>query len=418
MLAYEQGLIGQQNIGRYTIAQAMDAGDDTLMMRAARLEGIDRMRVRDVAEPTPGPGEVALRVEACGICGTDRHILRGEYPSALPVTLGHEFTGTVVAASAGVRLPIGTRVAVDPNISCGVCRECRRGDVALCPRRVALGVDLDGGLAEYALVPEKQAYPLPPQMPIEWGALCEPLACCLRGLDLARIEPGMGVAVLGGGVVGQLMARLARLAGATSIVLVTRQGSRRRLAEELGATATLDPRAGDVVARVAGDRGGLMPGGADVVLECAGTIDTFEQSLMLARRGGTVLVFGVAPQTALARISPFDVFARELRILGSYLNPHTHGRAVELAASGRLALAPLITHRLALDDVPAALAAPPAQDEVNVDSHNKGLNNGNNSNGEGDGVQELYWRRVGRCRVRQDVRGDRPCHPGGGRHGP
>ncbi len=187
-------------------------------------------------------------------------------------------------------------------------------------------------------------------MPIEWGALCEPLACCLRGLDLAAIQPGASVVVLSGGVIGQLMVQLARLAGATTVVLVTRQESRRRLAEELGATATLDPRAGDIAALITGEPGGLTPGGADVVLECAGTIETFEQSIALARRGGTALVFGVSPQMA-ARVSPFDVFARELRILGSYLNPHMHGRAVELAASGRLALDPLITHRISLEPV-------------------------------------------------------------------
>jgi len=118
------------------------------------------------------------------------------------------------------------------------------------------------------------------------------------------------------------------------------------------------------VALIAGEPGGLAPGGADVVLECAGTVETFEQSIALARRGGTALVFGVAPQTAAARVSPFDVFARELRILGSYLNPHTHGRAIELAASGRLTLDPLITHRIGLAAIPAVLAAPPARGEV------------------------------------------------------
>ncbi len=333
-------------------------------MRAARLEGIDSLHVRQVAAPEPGPGEVVVRVEACGVCGTDHHILHGEYPASLPVTLGHEFAGTVAATGPGARLAVGTRVAIDPNIACGVCRECRRGDICLCPRRVALGVDRDGGLAEYALVPETQAYQLPPAMPIEWGALCEPLACCLRGLDLATIQPGASVVVLGGGVIGQLMVQLARLAGATTVVLVTRQEGRRRLAEECGATATLDPRAGDIVALIAGEAGGLAPGGADVVLECAGTIETFEQSIALARRGGTVLVFGVAPQMATARVSPFDVFARELRILGSYLNPHTHGRAVELAASGQLALDPLITHRIDLSAIPAVLAVPAARGEV------------------------------------------------------
>jgi len=354
-------------------------------MRAVRLAAPGRLRVEEIAVPSAGPGEVLLRMEACGICGTDRHIVRGEYPSALPVTLGHEFAGVIVAsdstspaalastpnaspvgdgaAGGGGAPSVGTRVAVDPNIACGVCRECRRGDPCLCPRRVALGVDLDGGLAEYVRVPLRQVYALPPGVPAAWGALCEPLACCLHGLDLAAIRPGMSVVVVGGGVIGQLMVQLARLAGATTVILSTRQATRRRLAEGLGATATVDPQACDPVDAVAG-AAGLVPGGADVVLECAGTTETFEQALALARRGGTVLIFGVAPQGARAGISPFDIFARELRIVGAYLNPHTHGRAVELVASGRLALAPLVTHQLSLDDVPAVLLAGPIAGEV------------------------------------------------------
>jgi L-iditol 2-dehydrogenase len=206
-------------------------------MRAVRLEAVEELRVCEVEERPLAGDELLVRVEACGICGTNRHILRGEYPAQLPVTLGHEFAGAVVATGAEAALPVGTRIAVDPNIACGSCRECRRGDVCLCPRRVALGVDLDGGLAEYAVVPASQAYPLPPDVPAEWGALCEPLACCLRGLDLAGIRPGMSVAILDGGVIGQLMVQLARLAGAITIILATRQAGRRALAESLGATA-------------------------------------------------------------------------------------------------------------------------------------------------------------------------------------
>jgi L-iditol 2-dehydrogenase len=134
----------------------------------------------------------------------------------------------------------------------------------------------------------------------------------------------MSVAILGGGVIGQLMVQLAWLAGAATVILATRQAVRRTLAESLGATATVDPRAAEVVAAVAG-QGGLAPGGVDVALECAGTVETFEQAVALARRGGTVLVFRVAPQGAQARISPFDIFARELRIVGSYLPPTRTG---------------------------------------------------------------------------------------------
>ncbi|MGI8826744.1 MAG: zinc-dependent alcohol dehydrogenase family protein [Chloroflexota bacterium] len=332
-------------------------------MRAVRLEAIEKIHVRSVPEREPGSGEVVVRVRVCGVCGTDRHILRGEYPAKLPVTLGHEFAGTVAAAGPDVSLQAGLPVAVNPNISCGRCRECRCGDVALCRNRVALGVDVDGGLAQYAVVPASQLYPIPPDMSMAHGALCEPLACCLHGLDMAGIEPGMSVAVLGGGVIGQLMVQLARLAGANTVVLATRQASRRALAESLGATATTNPDSADTVAVISGSQG-IAPGGVDVVLECAGTVTTFEQAVHLARRGGTILIFGVAPQEAVAAISPFDVFSRELRIFGSYLNPLTHGRAVELAAAGSLSLDPLITHRVSLSGVPGLLAAPPAPGEV------------------------------------------------------
>ncbi|MGH2411944.1 MAG: alcohol dehydrogenase catalytic domain-containing protein, partial [Chloroflexota bacterium] len=169
-------------------------------MRAARLEAVGRLRVLEREPPVPARGEVLLRVEACGICGTDRHIYRGEYAAVLPRILGHEFAGTVAAVGEGCRSAVGTRVAVDPNIACGTCADCRRGEPCLCPARVALGVDLDGGLAEFAVIPEGQAYRLPDGLPAAWGALCEPLACCLRALDRAEIRPGVRVVVLGGGV--------------------------------------------------------------------------------------------------------------------------------------------------------------------------------------------------------------------------
>jgi L-iditol 2-dehydrogenase len=332
-------------------------------MKAARLEAVGSLVVREVGRPTAQAGELVVRVEACGVCGTDRHIFHGEYPAVLPMTPGHEFAGTVTEIGPGCGIQVGTRVTVDPNISCGVCVECRRGEPCLCPRRLALGVDLDGGLAEFVVVPERQAYPLPEGMPITWGALCEPLACCLHALDLAAIKPGMRVAIFGGGVIGQIMVRLSALSGAVSTVLVTRQAERRSLAERFGATATYNPRAGDLSATLLGPSGAL-PQGADVVFECAGVVETFEQSLTTARRGGTIVVIGVAPQDAVSGIRPYDIFARELRIVGSFLNPLTHGRAVELAGSGRLDPASLITSEWPLEQAPALLGAPPRPGQV------------------------------------------------------
>ena len=337
-------------------------------MWAVRIDAARSLRLQEVPVPAPGPDQVLVQVAACGICGTDRHIARGEYPSAYPVTLGHEISGTIVAH--GARPPadtpmVGTPVAIDPNIACGHCVPCRRGDVCLCEHRVAIGVDLDGGLAEYVTVPCSQIHALPPAVPTLWGALCEPLACCLHALDRAAIQPGASVVVIGGGVTGQLLVQLARLAGAVQVVLVTRQAARRRLAEQLGATASIDPAHADVVWQVAGPEG-VLPGGADIAIECVGSTATFEQCLSLTRRGGTVVVFGVAPREDLARISPFEVFARELRIFGSYLNPHSHARAVDLVASGRLALDPLISRRVDLAGALEAVRADPRTDDVKI----------------------------------------------------
>jgi len=291
-------------------------------------------------------------------------MFRGEYPTALPVTLGHEFCGIVEALGGAVgRIEVGTRVTVDPNIACGHCPACESGRPNLCYNLIAIGVFRDGGFAEYVAVPEAQAHVLPADVDPVHGAFCEPLACCLHGLDVARIVPGASVAILGGGVIGMLMVQLAKLAGAHTIILSTRQAARRQLALTLGATHAVDPAADDPVAAIAGP-GGIAPGGVDVVIEAAGVPDTFRQSIALARRGGTVVVFGVMPKGEIVGIEPFDLLFRELRLEGAYLNPFTHARAAQMVADRVLLLDPLVTHRIELSELPAVLKAPVPQGEV------------------------------------------------------
>jgi L-iditol 2-dehydrogenase len=335
-------------------------------MHAARLTAIGTMTLTELPVPEPGPGELLVRVEACGICGSDRHMFKGEYPTALPVTLGHEFCGIVEDVGAGVtRLRPGERITADPNIACGHCQHCRRGRPNLCDNLTAIGVFRDGGFADYVVVPEGQAVTLPPDLPPLHGAFAEPLACCLHGLDVARIAPGDTVAVIGGGVIGLLMVQLARLAGATNVLLTTRQKPRRELAETLGATHTLDAARDDLVAAIVGP-GGIVPGGVDVVIECAGVPETFAQALALARRGGTVVPFGVTPQGATIAVEPFDLLTRELRIEPAWLNPLTHARAAKLIADGVLELDRLVTRTVPLVAVPAIVGAAPAFGEIKI----------------------------------------------------
>ncbi|UVK39215.1 zinc-dependent alcohol dehydrogenase family protein [Mesorhizobium sp. AR10] len=335
-------------------------------MKAVRLEAVGSIALHEVDKPSAGPDDLLVRIEACGVCGTDRHLFHGEFPCTPPVTPGHEFSGIVEAIGNSVfGFSVGDRVTGDPNIACGRCPHCHAGRVNLCSNLRAIGIHRDGGFAEYLVLPQKQAFVLPGDLKPTHGAFCEPLGCCLHGVELAEIRPGSSVAVLGGGVIGLLTVQLARLAGATTIILSTRQASRRALAEDLGATATVDPNAGDVIDAIAGPSG-LMPGGVDVVFECAGVRETVEQSMRLARAGGTVVIVGVMPQGLKAAFEPFDLLFRELKVLGSFLNPFTHRRAADLIASGAIEIDRLISRQVTLEDAAAVIANPPAAGEIKV----------------------------------------------------
>lgn len=322
-------------------------------MRCLQVTSVGHAQVVERPLPSRQPGEVLVDVLACGLCGTDRHILRGEYPSRMPLTLGHEFGGRIREADATGPWKAGDLVTVDPNIACGACDHCRAGRVALCPERYALGVDIDGGLAEVVAVPESQVHPADGIDPLHL-AFVEPLACCLRGTDLADLQGGESVAVVGGGVMGQLVVQLAALAGASSVTLITRQQARRALAEQLGATASATPMDADAA----------FARSFDVVFECAGVLDTVAQSLRLARRGGSVILLGIPPEGATLPVSPFELVVDELRVQGSFLNPLTQERAADVVRSGGLQLDPLISRRLTLEDVPEFLLQDPGEGDI------------------------------------------------------
>ena len=321
-------------------------------MKVAQFEKPHVLNVTTKPLRTLNDGEVLVQVQACGVCGTDVHIMDGTSRSTPPVVLGHEYAGIVTDVAKGtVGVEIGRHVAIDPNISCGTCFYCRRGLVHLCKNLRALGVDIDGGMAEYCIVPVQQLYALPQEMPSEACAFIEPVSCAIHGIDLARIKTGDTVVIIGGGTIGLIMLQLARNAGAPRVIVVEPLDHKRKLASELGADVVLDPVEVDIPAAVLD----LTKVGADVVIECVGKPQTAQAALELARRGGTVEFFGVCPIGEKISIEPNKVYFKELTIVGSYVNPHTFARSIAMLQSGRVRIDKFQLDKFPLDGVHEAL---------------------------------------------------------------
>lgn len=297
-------------------------------MKALRFYGSHNLRLEDVPRPDPAPGEVRVKPMAVGICGTDQHILDGSYNSCPPLTLGHEVAGFVDAVGHGVRgIREGDLITVEPHRYCGVCRYCRLGKEHLCLEKRAFGVHLDGGMAEYEVIPERAAYRLPDGMDPRVGALCEPLSCCVHGMDRLAPRSGMSIVVFGAGPAGLMLVGLCRLAGLTSITVVEPDSARRQSARDFGANAAVDPSTEGWEDEAQRTVGGF---GFDYAVEAVGSPRVLESAIRLAARQGTILVFGVANPSEVAAIRPQEVYVKELTILGTAINPYTLYRAVEV----------------------------------------------------------------------------------------
>ncbi len=335
-------------------------------MKASYFLGKGSFEVRQAPELHPGPGEVVIKNMVCGVCGTDVHIFHGEPGSAdvnPPVVLGHEYSGEVVEVGEGVTaLKPGDHVTVDPNIYCGECVYCRNGKKQLCETMQAVGVTRDGGFGEYSLVPAAQAFKLGDSVPYEAGAMAEPVACCLHGIDLAGIKAGDRVCIVGGGAIGLIMLQLAKLSGASSLVLSEPNEKRRQVALSLGADAAIDPTAPDAKSAYEAALGD----GADVVIECVGNNAAVKSAFQLAKKGATIVLFSVPKVDATFDLPLFDVYKKELTIRGSFVNPDTHERAVRLINSGKLDFTSIITHRFNLDQLPEAIAMQMSSESIKV----------------------------------------------------
>lgn len=317
-------------------------------MIAAVVERPGKVGIERVDDPTPGPGEVLVQVAACGICGTDLHILDGESPLArYPIVPGHELCGEVVAAGHQVEdLRVGDFVAVDPNLPCGHCRMCQAGRENLCENYEAIGVTRAGGCAELVTAPAANAFVLPPDLPRAWGTLVEPLSCAVHGFDRLAAKLADRYLIYGAGTMGLLMAQLARRAGAATVDVVDVQRRRLPVAERLGADRTAT--SADELDR---------PQGWEVVIDATGVVGAIEDGLRRVARGGTFLMFGVTPAEATAEFSPFRVYNEEVTVVGSMAVLHSFERARDLLVAEAIDAEAMITHSMALESYEAAVAA-------------------------------------------------------------
>jgi threonine 3-dehydrogenase len=321
-------------------------------MRAlAKTRAEPGLEIIDAPVPTPGPGEVQLQIEAASVCGTDRHIYLWDRWAAeniqTPVILGHELAGRVVASGSGVtRVRDGDLVGVESHLFCGVCAQCRAGSPHLCRELRVIGAHVNGGFAEYVVIPEANAVEsngLDPAV----VALQEPMG---NAVHAAFVEPiaGRTVAVTGCGPIGLCAVGIARAAGATWVVATDTEPYRLELATQMGADLVLDGRSPETVAKVLDATGG---DGVDVVLEMSGSAAALDQGLRFVTRGGRISLLGIFGEPVAVDLSNL-VIEKGVRVHGVFGRRiyDTWERTQDLLRSGALDVAPILTHRFDLAD--------------------------------------------------------------------
>jgi L-iditol 2-dehydrogenase len=321
-------------------------------MRAVVKEssGQGQLALKEWPEPSPDRDGVKIKIAAAGICGTDIHILDGEWPCNPPVVLGHEFCGTVteVGGSVSSFLPGDRVVASNPARTCGGCYHCRAGNPFMCSKRVSVGYMIDGAFGEYVCITEQRCHKLPENVSFRQAALGEPLTAAVHGvLERTTVRAGDLVVISGPGCVGIFAMVIAKLQGARTIVLgVTKDDRRLALAKELGADLVIDATKENVSEAVSEYSSGS---GADLVFECAGAPASLETCLSVVRKEGTLLQLGIYSRAFQADFN--KIVMKELTVIGSFGYVWTSWRrSLQLLADGKIRADQMISHELPLKD--------------------------------------------------------------------
>ena len=327
-------------------------------MKSAVFHGKCDIRVEEREIPSVGPEEVLIKVMACGVCGSDVHIFEGDQGSTTtvpPLIQGHEFAGIIAEVGENVKgWKVGDHVCADPADNCNECYYCLNGLMSHCDHMKAIGTNVDGGFSQYCKVKARLLHKLNDDVTFVEGAMAEPLACCINGADRSDIKVGDNVVVYGGGAIGLLLMQLAKLKGASNVVLVEPVEEKRKMAEKIGASFTIDPVHQDVI-------GTLKEKGIEhvhCVIETCGRKDTSEQAMDVVDKHGTVVLFAVTAVSASMDLPTYKLFQKELTVKGSYCSPYDMGRAVELINAHRIDVTTMLAGLEPLEKLSEILSSP------------------------------------------------------------
>ena len=302
------------------------------------------MEIQDVAKPEVKPNEVLVNTAYAGICGTDRALyagLPGSANAVPPIVLGHENSGIVAAIGRDVtNVKVGDRVTVDPNIYCGQCTYCRTDRPELCDHLSAVGVTRDGGLEEAFTAPSSVVYPIPDNVSLKNAATTEPISCAVHGMSLIDVKPYQKALVIGDGFMGQLFVQLLQAYGVHQVDFAGIIDEKLAFnKEKFGVTKTYNTKRDSI------------PADYDVVIEAVGLPETQEQAVEATKKGAQVLMFGVGKPNQTFSMNTYEVYQKQLKIQGAFINPYAFEDAIALLASGELDVDSLISHEVSLEQV-------------------------------------------------------------------
>ncbi len=307
-----------------------------------------KVELREIDIPKPSNNEAIVEVDTCGICGTDINIFKGVAYAKRNTVLGHEFSGIVVEVNNNNQgIKVGDKVAIDPNIFCGECYYCKKGKINHCQNLKALGIDINGGFGEFVCVPLSQLYKIPSDFSLEEASFAEPLSCCIHGFHRVNFKIGESVVIAGAGTTGLLMLQLAKLNGASRIIVIDPEEKKQEIALSLGAGFVFYPSDPILVHNIKD----ILKGGADVAIEASGNSSILKDLIKTLKKNGRVLLFGIPPSNASFNYEIYSLVKNEITLISSLLNPHTFIDALNLLISGKINVKPFTTKKIFIDQL-------------------------------------------------------------------